>query len=222
MKNALIATGRPITYTTIALCLGFLILCLSNFVPIIYFGALTALTIAICLLADVLFLPAVLLTTKIITIWDLFLLKMGKDPQKTIRLFSGMRPTHARMLVLMGMLRSYEKGKTILRKGESGNEMYLVLQGEVEIFDPSDGAERTLALHTRGDVFGEMGLLRETTRSASARAREDAELFVFNSQTLAKMQRNYPRISSRFFLNLSKILSDRLQRRTDEYLESIV
>jgi hypothetical protein len=222
MRNALIATGRPISYTTMALCFGFLILCLSNFVPIIYFGALTALTIAICLLADLLFLPAVLLTTKIITIWDLFLLKMGKDPEKAIDLFRGMRPTHAKILVLMGMLRGYDKGTPIIRKGEAGNEMYLVLQGEVEIFDPGNGAERTLAVHTRGDVFGEMGLLRETTRSASARAREDAELFVFNSQTLAKMQRNYPKISSRFFLNLSRILSDRLQRRTDEYLEFIV
>jgi len=222
MRNALVSTGKPMTYTTVALCLGFLILCLSNFVPIIYFGCLMALTISICLLADVSFLPAVLLTTKIITIWDLFLLKIGTDPQRTIDLFAGMRPAHARILVLMGMLRRYEKGKTIIQKGESGNEMYLVLQGEVEIFDPTDGAEQTLALHTRGDVFGEMGLLRETTRSASARVRADAELFVFNSKTLAKMQRSYPRISSRFFFNLSKILSDRLQRRTDKYLESIV
>lgn len=222
MKNALMHTGRPIAYTTVALCLGFLILSLSRFAPIIYFGSLTALTLAICLAADIFFLPAVLLTTKIITIWDLFLLKMGKDPQKTIQLFSGMRPAHTRILVLMGMLRRYEKDKTIIQKGESGNEMYLVLQGEVEIFDPGGGAERPLAVHTRGDVFGEMGLLRETTRSASARVRADTELFVFNSQTLAKMQRSYPRISSRFFLNLSKILSDRLQKLTDKYLESLV
>jgi predicted RND superfamily exporter protein len=222
MKSALLATGRPICYTTVALCLGFLILCLSNFLPIIYFGSLTALTFAICLLADIIFLPAVLLTTKIVTVWDLFLLKMGKDPEKTIPLFGGMRPSHARLLVLMGMLRSYEKAKTIIRKGERGNEMYLVLKGEVEIYDDHEGVERTLAVCSRGDVFGEMGLIRGTSRSASARAREDADLFVFNNETLTKMQRNYPRISSRFFLNLSKILSDRLQKRTDKYLESLV
>ena len=222
MKDALVSTGKPMTYTTVALCLGFLILCFSNFVPIIYFGGLMALTVALCLIADMLFLPAVLLTTKIITIWDLFLLKIGKDPEKTISLFSGMRPTHARVLVLMGMLRGYEKGKTIIRKGDQGNEMYLLLKGEVEIYDPREGKEQTLAVHSRGDVFGEMGLLRGTTRSASARAGEDAELFVFNDETLAKMQRHYPRISSRFFLNLSKILSDRLQQRTDKYLESLV
>jgi hypothetical protein len=222
MRDALVSAGKPMTYTTVALCLGFLILCLSDFVPIIYFGFLMSMTIAICLLADLLFLPAVLLTTKIITIWDLFLLKMGKDPHKTIELFSGMRPAHARLLVLMGMLRRYDRGKPIIRKGESGDEMFLVLRGQVEIFDTADGTEQTLAVHSRGDVFGEMGLLRGTTRSASARAGEETELFVFNSQILAKMQRRYPRISSRFFLNLSKILSDRLQRRTDKYLESLV
>jgi CRP-like cAMP-binding protein len=162
------------------------------------------------------------MTTKIVTIWDLFSLKMGKDPQKTIPLFGGMRPAHARLLVLMGMLRSYEKARTIIRKGEHGNEMYVVLKGEVEIYDAREGVEQTLAVYSRGDVFGEMGLIRGTTRSANARAREDADLFVFNEETLAKMQQSYPGISSRFFLNLSKILSDRLQQRTDKYLESLV
>jgi CRP-like cAMP-binding protein len=161
-----------------------------------------------------------LLTTKIITIWDLVLLKIGKDPHKTIPLFEGMRPANARVVVLMGMLERYRKGEVILERGEMGHEMYVVLSGEVEIFDLVDGKPQILAVHLRGDIFGEMGLIRGTVRSASARAKDGTELLLLNEKIMARLQRKYPRISSRFFLNLSKILSNRLQDRTDQYLET--
>jgi len=220
MREALVTTGRPITYTTVTLCLGFIVLCFSNFVAIVHFGFLMSLTIATCLLADIFFLPCMLLATKIITIWDLVLLKIGKDPHKTIPLFEGMRPANARVVVLMGMLKRYKKGEVILKRGEMGHEMYVVLSGEVEIFDLVDGKPKILALHLRGDIFGEMGPIRGTVRSASARAKDGTELLLLNEEIMARLQRKYPRISSRFFLNLSKILSNRLQDRTDKYLET--
>ena len=220
MREALILTGKPITYTTITLCLGFLVLCFSNFGAIAQFGFLMSLTIGTCLLADIFFLPSILLTTKIITIWDLFLLKIGKEPHKTIPLFEGMRPANAKVVVLMGVLKKYKKGERILEWGELGHEMYMVLNGEVEIFRMVAGKPQILAVHLRGEVFGEMGLIRGVVRSASARAREDTELFLLNEEILLRIQRKYPRISSRFFLNLSKILSSRLQDRTDKYLET--
>jgi len=221
MTRALVVTGKPMTYTTFTLCLGFLVLCLSSIVPIMYFGILMALTIATCLLADIFFLPSMLMTTKIITIWDLFLLKIGEDPHKTIPLFEGMRTAHAKILVLMGMLKKYKKADILFRKEGQGQEMYVVLSGQIEIYDMVDGKEQTLAIHSRGDIFGEMGLIRGEVRSASARAREDAEVLEVNADTLIKIQRKYPRISSRLFLNLGKILSKRLQHRTDKYLESL-
>jgi predicted RND superfamily exporter protein len=56
--------GRAIYYTTVTLVIGFSILCLSNFVPTIYFGLLTVLAISMALLASLTVLPQLLVVTK--------------------------------------------------------------------------------------------------------------------------------------------------------------
>jgi CRP-like cAMP-binding protein len=63
----------------------------------------------------------------------------------------------------------------------------------------------------RGDVFGEMGLIRHNERTADVIANEDVEVIAVNERFLDRMQRRYPRIGAKIFLNIAKILSDRLQ-----------
>ena len=82
------AIGIPVVYTTVALFFGFLTFGVSNFVPIQSFGLLTAVTLAVALVANLVVLPAGLATTKIITLWDLVSVKLGEDPAKT---FDGAR-----------------------------------------------------------------------------------------------------------------------------------
>src|SRR5439155_66129 len=94
--------GVPIVYTTIALFFGFLTFTLSSFVPIQNFGILAGVTMATALGANLVLLPALLATTKIITLWDLLGVKLGDDPARTIPLFAGLRPSQARIVVLMG------------------------------------------------------------------------------------------------------------------------
>jgi hypothetical protein len=55
-----VTTGRPIVFTSVALTLGFLILLWSDFVPVIYLGLYTAMTMVVALLGDLLLLPALL------------------------------------------------------------------------------------------------------------------------------------------------------------------
>jgi CRP-like cAMP-binding protein len=61
-------------------------------------------------------------------------------------------------------------------------------------------------------VFGEMGLIRHHQRTADVIAAEDVEVLVVNERFLTRMQRRYPRIGAKVFLNVAKILSDRLER----------
>jgi CRP-like cAMP-binding protein len=88
----------------------------------------------------------------------------------------------------------------------------------VDVFVGDSGERRAIAHHKRGDVFGEMGLVRRNERSADVVASEPVELLAVNERFLQRIQTRYPRIASKVFLNLTRIVSDRLQRMTDQYV----
>src|SRR5881409_842908 len=123
LVRTLRTVGVRIVYTTVALLLGFLTFTLSSFVPIQNFGILTGFTMVTSLGANLVLLPALVSTTKIITLWDLLGVKLGDDPAATIPLFADLRPAQARIVVLMGDLRHFAPGETIVRRGEIGEEM---------------------------------------------------------------------------------------------------
>ncbi len=210
--------GVPIVYTTIALFFGFLTFGLSSFVPIQNFGILAAVTMATSLGANLVFLPAVLATTKIITLWDLLGVKLGDDPARTIPLFAGLRPAQARIVVLMGEIKRFAAGDTIVRRGDRGDEMYVIIRGAAQVWAGSGGERKRIAEHHRGDVFGEMALVRHNERSADVVAAGDVEVLAVDERFLDRIQRRYPRIASKVFLNLTRILSDRLQNMTDQFV----
>src|SRR5262249_1535066 len=127
---ALCTAGGPLVYTPIALFFGFLTFALSSFVPIQNFGILAGATMATALGANLVLLPALLSTTKIITLWDLLGVKLGSDPARTIPLFAGLRPPPPRTVLLIGELRHFAAGDTIVRRGEIGGEMFVIIGGE--------------------------------------------------------------------------------------------
>ena len=66
-------------------------------------------------------------------------------------------------------------GRWIMREGEVAESVYIVAGGRVEVVDERP-PETLIRVLRRGAVLGELALLREGTRSASARARRDTEL----------------------------------------------
>lgn len=210
--DALCATmrivGRPVVATSITLTAGFLVMLVSRFGLIITFGWLSAMTMMVALLTNIFVLPAVLATVPVISVWDLVTFQLGPAPNRTIALFNGLSALGVRLVVLLGRVKAFGEGDAVIRRGERGNEMYLVLQGEAEVHD-SKG--RVLAMLRRGDVVGEMALLRSTERSADVVASKPLEALVIDEDFLRRLRVLYPRFASRFFLNIARILSDRLE-----------
>jgi len=218
LATALRTVGRPIVYTSAALTLGFLVMRLSDFVPVRDFGVLTAATMVGALLTNVMLLPALLAETRIVTLWDLLFVKLGKDPHKTIPLFHGLRRAQARIAVLLGALRSLSAGTIAVRQGDVGNEMYVIINGRADVVVTGpDGRRHLVRQLGRGDVFGEMGLVRQQQRTADIVATEDLELLAVDQRFLERLQRRYPRIAAAVFLNLTRILSDRLENTTEQF-----
>jgi CRP-like cAMP-binding protein len=105
-------------------------------------------------------------------------------------------------------------GEHVFREGELGTEMYIIHSGQVEILKRVGGAERQLAVLEKGDFFGEMSLLEDLPRAASARAQGDVKLLEINGATFDRMLRSNPEIAVRMMRKLSRRL-----RQTDELLQ---
>lgn len=105
-------------------------------------------------------------------------------------------------------------GEYVFREGDLGTEMFIIHEGQVEILKRIGGEERQLALLDKGDFFGEMSLLEELPRAASARALTDSRLLEINGSTFDRMLRNNPEIAVRMMRKLSRRL-----RQTDELLQ---
>ncbi len=102
--------------------------------------------------------------------------------------------------------RTYPKNTMIFSEAQPGKEMYIIQKGSVKITKIQNDNEVMLALLKAGDMFGEMSLLEDKPRSASAIAHEDTVLMAVNKANFTRMVSNQPQLISR----LTQILSERL------------
>lgn len=104
-------------------------------------------------------------------------------------------------------------GKVLFEEGSTSNALYVVWTGAVEIFQSTEaGTQKLLATLEMGDCLGEMGLLRDTTRSASARASKETILMMLTKEKLDGFANTDPRIWGRIMQNLAIQLADRLEQ----------
>ena len=99
----------------------------------------------------------------------------------------------------------YGPGDQVFTKGETGDQMYVIQSGRVGIALEDDAP--FVAELTAGDIFGEMNLLDELPRSASARVLEDTTLLSLEKDRLRGLIINYPELA----LGMLKSLSVRLR-----------
>ena len=102
----------------------------------------------------------------------------------------------------------YRRNQVIFNEGDPGTALYMIVKGRVKMSQSSpDGKERTLALLSAGDLFGEMALLDEQARSADAVVVEDAELLVVPRKEFLGFIMAHPQAA----MSLLVVLSQRLR-----------
>lgn len=113
--------------------------------------------------------------------------------------------------------RTYEPGALIFAEGDSGEHMFILQEGEVRISKSVRAQEKLLATLRPGDFFGEMAILNNQPRSATARAATTCRCLVFDAQTFETMLRNHLPVAVRMI----KKLSERL-RHADAMIENLL
>ena len=134
-----------------------------------------------------------------------------------IDLFSGLPLTHLRRVVDIGVEEQYRNGATIFSEGEPGDKFYLILDGAVRIsrFVPGMG-EEALAVVRAGNYFGEMSLIDEAPRSATAVCHERCRLFVVNRRDLEDLLFVDRDLAYELLWNFVRTLSRRLRATNDK------
>jgi CRP-like cAMP-binding protein len=118
----------------------------------------------------------------------------------------------------MASIVTIKAGKTIFKEGDEGNSMYIVLEGEVEIYVVINNQEVHLATMKPGDFFGEMALFRDKPRSACARVVKDVRLAVIASKAqLEKFLSDNPLFASK----MVNIMASRLAQTNDLLFQKI-
>ena len=132
--------------------------------------------------------------------------KGDKVSMAKVRLQTMNSPLRAPTVNEANINRTYSVDSMIFCENEPGRELYILQSGKVKITKMVDGQEVLLAVLQTGDIFGEMALLDNKPRSASAIVAESASMLAINKANFAEMVKAQPQLATR----LITLLSERL------------
>jgi predicted RND superfamily exporter protein len=211
---------RPIFSTSLALMLGFLILTLANLMPLVYFGLLSTIVMLFALIADLLLTPILLSSVQLVNVADLAAITLASELQSA-PLFYGMSMLEIKKLTLLGKVIACKEGDYLIRAGDQGNQIFILLSGSATVKreDQKEGKVLYISKLFPGALIGEISLLRDVTRTASVTAEQDSSFLEINWASLVRLQKSAKRISIKLFKNMARILGKRLVEMTDKVQE---
>ncbi len=108
--------------------------------------------------------------------------------------------------------RELPAGTVLFREGEPGKEMYVIQQGRVTISKNVGAVEKILSSLGPGEFLGEMSILNNKPRSATATCAENSKILAIDAKTFEAMIRGNAEIAIRMI----KKFADRLQEADDQ------
>lgn len=134
---------------------------------------------------------------------------------KKVPLFKNFNYTELNKLVEIVKVRIYPQGEFVIKEGTSGEEMFVILDGEVEVLF-QDVSRSTLK---SGQLFGEMALIDKSPRSASIRTTRESKVMVINRSPLFNIFKQEPRIAMKVFWSFLQNMNKRLRANDKKLTE---
>jgi signal transduction histidine kinase len=106
----------------------------------------------------------------------------SKDFMRRLPLFADLSEEDLERLYLMSKALPVPAGRLLIEEGNPGDELYIVVDGELEVSKRQGGQDSVLAVRRAGEVVGEMALLEQAPRSASVRALRDSLVLVISEE----------------------------------------
>lgn len=133
-----------------------------------------------------------------------------------VELFSGLLSEEMQSLKQTAEMRAYQPGAVIFQEGDPGDGIYVVLEGKVQVSTlVSETERRVLTLVGAGDFFGEMAILDDRPRSATAQAEGETKVYFLHRDDLLKILEHSPKLA----VSLLREFSLRLREFNRKYVE---
>ena len=137
---------------------------------------------------------------------------------KTVPFFDQLSNRQLKRVFDIMFERTYETEELIFEEGQPGAALFLILDGKIAIEIYRESSTTLLAILETGAFFGEMALLDETPRSATARALERTRTLALYRNDLNGLVYRHPRTACRIYRSLAGMIGDRL-RLTNELVQ---
>ncbi|MGE0708773.1 MAG: cyclic nucleotide-binding domain-containing protein [Planctomycetota bacterium] len=146
---------------------------------------------------------------------------MARDTQ-TINVLAGLSDDEIHRLETVCRTQSLEVGEVVFGEGDEGDDLYIVVSGRVRIAKAiSLSVDRTLATLGAGGVFGELAMVGEGTRSATATAEEHTRLLVLARDGFIRLTEEEPVLGLKVMGRFAAALADRLRTTTQLLTDTV-
>ncbi|MCB1172793.1 MAG: cyclic nucleotide-binding domain-containing protein [Leptospiraceae bacterium] len=136
---------------------------------------------------------------------DFDLMKLG---------FEGEQGLTAELFLKYG--KTFEPRQIIIREGEAGHEVYLIIAGKVVVTEKiKQGNYKVLSSLGAGEIFGEMAILDNTPRSATLIAATQTRLLALDKSSFELIFKTHPRWAMKILTALSRRIQNAFQQLED-------
>ncbi|MDR0494696.1 MAG: cyclic nucleotide-binding domain-containing protein [Treponema sp.] len=116
------------------------------------------------------------------------------------------------------MIQAYPKDCLLFAEGESGQNLYIIQNGAVKITKIADNQEVILAVLKKGDIFGEMSMLEDKPRAATAEIYEDTTLMAVNRSNFTNLINEQPEM----VIRLTTLMAERIWLRYRQLINTSI
>src|SRR6266404_4312222 len=148
----------------------------------------------------------------------------GFDPRalRRLKLLAGMTDEQLERFAEFTEVQKVPLSSTIVKQGDHGDAMYLILEGEISVRMKVGGADTTLAILTAGDFFGDIALFDHGPRSADVVATANCVLLRISETAFNEIARNAPDLATPFLRALGRTLTARIRAGNKHHGETVL
>jgi hypothetical protein len=140
---------------------------------------------------------------------------------RRVKIFADMSDDQLERFIRFMEVMPVRQWSELVKQGEIGDAMYLVLEGELRVRMMIGGKESVLVTLSPGEFFGEISLFDHGPRSADVVANNDSVLLKISAASFEKLLAEAPELAAPFLFSMSKALTARIRADNKRYRDSV-
>ena len=147
----------------------------------------------------------------------------GVDPRalRRVKILAAMSDQQLERFAAFMEVIKVPQWSVIVKQGERGDTMYLILQGELRVRIDISGKETILATLNVGEFFGDISLFDQGPRSADVVANTESLLLKISSSAVEQLAKEAPELATPFLMAIGKTLTARIRADNKRYGDSV-